>query len=38
MKQSSVRANQSGFIPMLIALLIVLIGVIVFAYLRVAHR
>jgi uncharacterized membrane protein len=32
------KLNQSGFIPMIIILVLVLLAVVVFAYLRVARR
>ena len=31
------RLNQAGFIPMLLTILVVVIGVIVLVYLRVVH-
>lgn len=37
---TKLKANQSGFIPMMLALLAILVAVIVFVYLRVqkAHH
>lgn len=35
---SKLQKDQKGFVPMMIALVLVLGAVIVFAFLRVAHR
>ncbi len=38
MEKMRSKLNQTGFIPMMIILLLVIIAVIVFAYLRVARQ
>jgi hypothetical protein len=37
MVMKKIKTDQNGFIPMIITLLVIIVAVIVFAYLRVSH-